>query len=182
MLAAFREAYPAMHLQIAVNNGFLNLSRREADIAVRPSNTPPENFAGRNLGMLRAAPYASKNYLSRFPDDGGSEADWSKYEWVAPDEALGHLRQARWLHEHVPPERYAASVDSLLGMAAAAEAGMLLCLLADSRPQLVRLAEPPAALDTEVWILTHPDLRRLKRIRVFIDFLYEPLAGYPALA
>lgn len=186
VLAAFRDSYPGIRLQVTVDNVFLNLSKREADVAVRPSNTPPENLVGRKLGTLRTAPYASDGYLARLPDDGRANDDWAKYEWVAPDEALGHLRQARWLREHVPPERHAASVDSLLGMAAAVEAGMgagmLLCLLADSRSGLVRLAEAPASLDTEVWVLTHPDLRRVNRIRVFTAFLADQLSRHPALA
>lgn len=105
---------------------------------------------------------------------------------MAPDEALGHLRQAAWLRQHVPPERQAVSVDSLLGMAGAVEAGlgagMLLCLLAERRSGLVQLAPPDPALDTELWILSHPDLRRVKRIRAFTDFLFQDLSRHPALA
>jgi DNA-binding transcriptional LysR family regulator len=138
------------------------------------------------LGRLQTAPYASKTYLSQRGTDGRPAGDWAAYDWVTPDEALGHLRQARWLREHVPPERYAVSVDSLLGMADAVEAGlgagMLLCLLADARPALVQLAPPAPELDTELWILTHPDLRRVMRIRTFVDFLAARLSGHPALA
>jgi DNA-binding transcriptional LysR family regulator len=103
-----------------------------------------------------------------------------------PDDSLAHLRQARWMREHVPADRYAASVDSLLGMVAAVEAGlgagMLLCLLADARPGLVRLAAPDPALDTDVWLLTHPDLRRVQRIRVFTAFVHDALARQAAFA
>ncbi|MFL6635558.1 MAG: LysR family transcriptional regulator [Massilia sp.] len=174
-LAEFRTRYPGIQLQITVDNSFLNLSRRDADVAIRPSNTPPDNLVGRKLGSLRTAPYASTAYLGgRAP--GGA---WSAYEWVAPDDSLAHLRQARWLREHVPANKVAASVDSLLGMVAAVEAGlgagMLLCLLADARPGLVRLADPDPALDTDVWVLTHPDLRRVQRIRVFTTFVFDGL-------
>jgi len=181
-LSAFRRTYPGIQLQVTVNNSFLNLSRRDADVAVRPSNTPPDNLVGRKLGRVRTAPYAADAYLRRRGPAGG----WEDHDWVAPDDTLAHLRQARWLREHVPPERHAISVDSLLGMAAAVEAGlgagMLLCLLADARPGLVRLADPDPALDTDVWILTHPDLRRVNRIRVFTAFLFDGLSRHPAFA
>jgi DNA-binding transcriptional LysR family regulator len=181
-LSAFRETYPGIQLQVTVNNSFLNLSRRDADVALRPSNTPPDNLVGRKLGRLRTAPYAADAYLRR----RGPIEGWADHDWVAPDDTLAHLRQARWLCEHVPPERHAISVDSLLGMAAAVEAGlgagMLLCLLADARPGLVRLADPDPALDTDVWILTHPDLRRVNRIRVFTAFLFDGLSRHPAFA
>jgi DNA-binding transcriptional LysR family regulator len=191
-LSGFRAAYPGIQLQIAVNNSFLNLSKRDADVAVRPSNEPPDNLVGRRLGRLRTAPYAAEAYLRRrgpgtdWASYDGASYDREAYDWVAPDDSLAHLGQARWLREHVPAERHAATVDSLLGMAQAVEAGlgagMLLCLLADARPGLVRLAEPDPALDTAVWILTHPDLRRVNRIRVFTAWLADALAGHPALA
>jgi DNA-binding transcriptional LysR family regulator len=182
-LAEFRTTYPGIHLQVTVNNSFLNLSRRDADVAVRPSNTPPDNLVGRKLGALRTAPYAADAYL-RAVADGPTGGDWARYDWVAPDETLAHLRQARWLREHVPAQQHVVSVDSLLGMVAAVEAGlgagMLLCLLAEAKPALVRLADPDPALDTDVWILTHPDLRRVNRIRLFTAFLFDRLSGHAA--
>jgi DNA-binding transcriptional LysR family regulator len=184
-LAAFREEHPGIQLQVTVNNSFLNLTRRDADVAIRPSNTPPENLVGRKLGKLKTAPYASTRYLDHARTSGRRDDDWPAHDWVAPDEALAHLRQARWLREHVPPERYAVSLDSLLGMRAAVEAGlgmgMLLCMLAEPRAQLVQVAPPEPALDTELWVLTHPDLRRINRIRTFTEFLYAKLSQHPAL-
>jgi DNA-binding transcriptional LysR family regulator len=173
VLADFRAGYPGIQLQITVNNSFLNLSKRDADVAIRPANAPPDNLVGRKAGVLRTAPYASTACLAQRPR--------GDHDWIAPDDSLAHLRQARWLREHVPADKVAASVDSLLGMVAAVEAGlgagMLLCLLADTRPGLVRLADPDPALDTDVWILTHPDLRRVQRIRVFTAFVFDGLAA-----
>lgn len=182
-VSAFRLAYPGVHLQLAVDNRFVNLSRRDADVAIRPSNAPPDNLVGRKVGRLRTAPYAAQAYLDRRGEAGDG---WDSYDWVAPDDALGHLRQAAWLRQHVPIERQVLSVDSLLGMAGAVEAGlgagMLLCLLAEARRGLVQLAPPDPALDTELWILSHPDLRRVKRIRAFTDFLFQELSRHPGLA
>lgn len=182
-VSAFRLAYPGVHLQLAVDNRFVNLSRRDADVAIRPSNAPPDNLVGRKVGRLRTAPYAAQAYLDRRGEGGDG---WDRYDWVAPDDALGHLRQAAWLRQHVPIEKQVLSVDSLLGMAGAVEAGvgagMLLCLLAEGRRDLVQLAPPDLALDTELWILSHPDLRRVKRIRAFTDFLFQELSQHPGLA
>jgi DNA-binding transcriptional LysR family regulator len=181
-VSAFRLAYPGVHLQLAVDNRFVNLSRRDADVAIRPSNAPPDNLVGRKVGRLRTAPYAAQAYLDRRGEGGDG---WDRYDWVAPDEALGHLRQAAWLRQHVPIERQVLSVDSLLGMAGAVEAGlgvgMLLCLLAERRRGLVQLAPSDPALDTELWILSHPDLRRVKRIRALTDFLFQELSQHPGL-
>jgi DNA-binding transcriptional LysR family regulator len=71
----------------------------------------------------------------------------------------------------------------MLGMVDAVRAGiglgMLLCLLAERESDLVRLAPPPPELDTQVWVLTHPDLRRVQRIKALTDHLYETLSRHP---
>ena len=48
--------------------------------------------------------------------------------------------------------------------------------LADARSELVRLAPPDPAFTTQVWILTHPDLRQVARIRAFTQFLFDALS------
>jgi DNA-binding transcriptional LysR family regulator len=182
MIEAFCTRHPGVRLQVVVNNHFLSLTRREADVAIRGSNRPPENLVGRHVGDIRTAPYASRAYLK----SQGRGRPLAALDWVAPDESLAHLEQSKWLARHVAPERVAMTVDSLVGMVHAVEQGvgaaMLLCPLADVRPGLVRLAEPEAALNTQLWILTHPDLRQVARIRAFSQFMFEALVADPRLA
>jgi DNA-binding transcriptional LysR family regulator len=183
LFAEFRSMHPRIQLQIVINNSFLSLSRREADVAIRPANAPPEYLVGRRIGRLQTAPYAARRYLQQLglptEADHPRLADWSAYDWVVPDDALSHLAQARWIRDHVPEPRRAVSADSLVAMADAVRhgmgAGMLLCLLAGADPDLVRLAPVDEAMDTDLWVLTHPDLRHSARVRVLGDFLYERL-------
>jgi DNA-binding transcriptional LysR family regulator len=174
-LAEFRALNPAIQMEIVINNTFLSLTRREADIAVRPSNIVPENLVGRRTGRLRTAIYASKSYLKK----NAKKKEWAAHDWVAPDETLSHLAQAKWMRENIPEDRIVVRVDSLVGMVAAVSQGMglgmLLWLLADGEKDLVRLAEPLNELDTDLWILTHPALKGVARIKAFTDFLYDRL-------
>ena len=130
--AEFRALNPAIRMEIAVNNTFLSLTRREADVAVRPSNRVPENLVGRRVGRLRTTIYASKSYLKK----SAKKKEWAAYDWVAPDETLAHLAQAKWMREHIREDRVVVHLDSLLGMVAAVRnamgLGMLLCLSADN--------------------------------------------------
>jgi molybdate transport repressor ModE-like protein len=175
-LAEFHRRQPAIQLQVVVNNTFLSLTRREADVAVRPTNRPPENLVGRRVGRIQSAIYASKAYLAQ----RGRKKAWSDHDWVAPDETLAHLAQAKWMQAQIPAERIVARVDSLSGMTEAVRhglgLGLLLCLNGDSERELLRLAEPDEMLDTQVWILTHPDLRHVARVKALTDFLYAELA------
>lgn len=181
-IEAFCRRHPAVRVQVVVNNHFLSLTRREADVAIRGSNRPPDNLVGRHVGDIRTAPYASRAYLRA----AGRRRRLEDMEWIAPDESLAHLEQAKWLARTIAADRVVMTVDSLVGMVHAVEQGigaaMLLCPLADARPGLVRLAEPDAALDTQIWILTHPDLRQVARIRAFTQFLFDALAADPRLA
>lgn len=181
-LQAFCARHPAVQLQIVVNNQFFSLTRREADVAIRGSNRPPQNLVGRRVGDIQTAPYAARTLLG----PQGRVPALDELDWIAPDESLSHLEQAAWLRRHVAPDRIALSIDSLLGMADAAALGlgaaMLLCPLGDARPELTRLAAPDPQLDTQIWILTHPDLRQVARIRAFSQFMFDALGADPRLS
>ena len=180
-VAEFHARHPQIQIQIVVNNSFLNLTQREADIAVRGSNRPPENLIGRRAGVIETAVYASRKYLRAL----GRDRDAERFHWVAPDESLAHLESAKWMRQNVPAERIAMRVDNLVGMvdavAAGVGVGMLLCPLADRRRELVRVQEPMRQMDTAIWVLTHPDLKHVARIRALTDFLYEKLRDEPRL-
>ena len=182
LLARFRAAYPGVQVQVVMNNTLLSLTKREADVAVRGSNRPPENLVGRRVGDIQTALYASRAYLKEV----GRRTNLDEYAWVAPDEGLSHLEQAKWLSKHVDPTRIALRVDSLVGMVDAVHSGvgvgLLLCPLADARPELVQLAPPDPQLNTRIWILTHPDLKQVARIRAFTQFLFDALSQDPRLA
>jgi DNA-binding transcriptional LysR family regulator len=80
----------------------------------------------------------------------------------------------------VPADRIVYAVSSVSGLAEAIEAGIgvgyLPCLLGDVRPGLMRLGELAPALGNNLWLLSHPDLRRSARVRVMLDFLATELA------
>lgn len=180
ILADFRARHPHIELQVAIHNNFLNLTRREADVAVRPASAPPEHLLGRYAGRLQTAPYASRAYLDRMGAPAEPQSPpWPGHWWVIPDDSLAHLAQARWALANVPADRCAVRTDSLIAMAQAVRlgmgAGMLLCMLGDADASLVRLAEPDPALDTPLWLLTHPDLRHSARVRAFNDFVADAL-------
>jgi DNA-binding transcriptional LysR family regulator len=179
-LKRFGDLHPNVALQLVINNSFLNLTRREADVALRPSNTPPANLVGREVGSVATALYASRHYLEEADRAGIGRDDWPAHRWVGADDSLAHLALARWMADHVPPARIALRADSLVAMADAAAAGFgvapLLCLLAQARPGLVQLADPDPRFATRLWLLCHRDLRATARVRALMRFLHEELA------
>ena len=176
LLAEFRHSYPEITVELAVDNRMLNLTRREADVALRPTRQPPETLAGRRIAGLASAVYGPAGA------DGGNTSD---RRWVAWEEGGGPPLVARWLAEHVDRHAIAYRSNSMLNQASAARAGLglavLPCFLADGDPRLQRISGPLPELATELWLLTHPDLQRTARIRVLLDLLYDALRQKRAL-
>lgn len=160
-LAAFRLAHPGVRLEVSVANRVADLTRRDADVALRPTKAPPETLIGRRLCNIGFAAYCA----------AGAEAG---EDWLGVDDSLGGTVLARWLRATVPPERIALKLDSLLVMRDAAAAGLgraaLPCYLGDADPRLRRLApEVLPVPELGLWLLTHADLRRTARVRAFTE-------------
>ncbi len=178
-LAGFRQKYPGVALELVVGNPFFNLTKREADVAVRPTNTPPENAVGRRLCDVATTFYASKAYLDTY----GSDLD--DQSWLLPDETLAHLPALKWVMQHHPHASVPVRSNSLLGLLEAARCGLgvapLPCFLGDPDPVLGRVAEPRPEFTVGLWLLTHADLRRTARVRAFLDYMAGAIAGDHAL-
>ncbi len=170
LLAEFRTAYPDITVELVIDNRMLNLTRREADIALRPTRRPPETLAGRRIANLASAVYTARDSAV---EDGGDP------RWAAWEEGAGPPQVARWLIGNVDRHVIGYRSNSMLNLASAARAGLgraiLACFLGDSDPGLRRSGEPLPELETELWLLTHPDLQRTARIRVLLDLLYDAL-------
>ncbi len=180
-LPAMRALHPGIQFEVAISNAMANLSRREAEIAIRPTPEPPEILVGRRVAAIAHAIYGSKAYLSGHP-----EKEMSAHDWIALDDALASTAIGRWIHENLRTANITCRVDALPALRDAALAGLglalLPCYLGDPTPGLGRLAqktmtEPRSAL----WLLTHDDLKRTARIRVTLDFLAKAFASERAL-
>jgi DNA-binding transcriptional LysR family regulator len=115
----FREAYPEIALTVAVDVGFADLAKREADVAIRIIDAPPPDLVGRRIASAAAAVYGSEN-LSRGALERGK---LEKLDWVG-FETGSSMAFARWMDEHVPNERVTLRVNSAWGMRDAVDAGM----------------------------------------------------------
>jgi DNA-binding transcriptional LysR family regulator len=177
----FRARHPEIVPEFTISNAMANLTRREADIAIRPVPDPPEHLVARRIADIAHALYASPDYLMRnnCRDLGGQ--DWIGLEDTAPPTVVG-----RWLRRHVQPGHVVLTVDALPALRDAARAGLglvvLPCYLGDCDDGLRRLAVTPADLpQSALWLLTHDDLRRTARVRAVVDFFAVALLRYRAL-
>ena len=177
-LDAFRETYPRITLEIAVDNRVLSLVRREADVAIRPGGRPTEKgVVGRRVGAVAGALYASTRYLARHGTPDTLDA-LAGHHFVGGDASLRHVGFIQW-PEVRWGDRIVVRTGSVLAMASLIEAGLgvgaVPCYLLDERPDVVRLFPPEQALTSELWLLLHADLRQTARVRAFVDFLWSAI-------
>lgn len=179
IFAAFRAAHPLIRLDVVMASQTLNLSRRDADVAIRASDSPGETLVGRRLANLNWAVYAHAGAPATEAEAHEPKLLFRR-DWVALGDPLGYVKAARYVRDHVPAERIALRSSAVLGLTEAVEQGMgigpLPCFIADQRPGLVRLLPPDPDFSTGLWILTHPDIRHAPRVRAFMDFVGGELA------
>lgn len=176
----FRQHCPDVRLDVVLSNLPLNLSKRDADVAIRATDTPPENLVGRRIVRITWALYARAAEAPQI-----DPAELFARDWITLGDSFAAIKAVRFVHEHVAPERIAYKLNTVLGLAEAVEAGLgigyLPCFIGDARPGLARLQPPQPDYGTDLWVLTHPDLRQSARVRVFLDFLAAEIGAQRAL-
>ncbi len=159
-LRAFQELHPGVELGLQIDSQHADLGRRDADIAIRPTRTPPETLIGRRVASFDYAAFSANGA------DG-------RNHWIVFEGEIAMIPAARWLAENVAADAVALRVNAMTAAAAAAAAGwgkaLLPTYLAASYGLLQR-SEPVIPLKSEVWLLYHADLRSNPRVRCFTEF------------
>jgi DNA-binding transcriptional LysR family regulator len=172
VLAGFRRAYPEITLDIIVSNTLLNLSKRDADVAIRATYQETRSLIGRYISPIAWAVFGANSFDgTRF----NLLADPVRHTWVAFADDTALARPAKWLKDHgVDESRIVYKVNTLLGIAEAVahEIGLALlpCYIGETTPGIARLSPPLPELEGQLWIVAHPDLKRIWRVGAFLDF------------
>ena len=167
-LAQFMPEYPALTLELSTSNDFANLSRRDADIALRLTKTPPEHLVGRCLGTVAyqvcASPAFARQHAGR---------ELAELTWIAPDDFLPDHPTVVWRREHLPGVRPSYRCNSMLSVTELVRGGMGVAALPDFLlgDGLQPLGPALAGHDTALWLLTRPDCRALRSVVALFDEL-----------
>ena len=170
MLGRFRSRYPAVQVDLVVSEEALNLSRRDADVALRATRAPPPNLVGRRIATIAWAVYGRVQ----------AEPEAADAAWVSPSEAVAGGLFARFVAARAGSERVALRINTVQGLCEAIVEGVgigpLPCYRGDRIAALRRLSGPEPDLAGSLWLLTHPDLRHAARVRAFMDHVAAEVA------
>jgi len=177
VIASFQRANPRIRIEVLVGNQPLNLTRGDSDIALRATLAPPENLFGRKVATIAWAIYGRRvDYDDTLPSD---EALWAR-QWVSFGHGLSGLKAFEFVQARVSEQRVGYRSDSVAGITAAIAAGigigLLPCMHGDLTPGLVRLSPVLADVYDELWVLTHPDIRKSDRVYAFLCHCAQEIA------
>jgi DNA-binding transcriptional LysR family regulator len=180
----FMDLYPEIQVSLVVNDTELDLSMREADVAIRMSPPRQPDLVQRHLTTLRYHIYASSEYLKRFGTPQKPE-DLDKHRVVVyGEDSLPPTRTINFLwdagvrpgHERRP----IFMVNNVYGILRAVESGLGIAALPDFMAQeavdLIRILPELAGPEVEAYFVYPEELRSSKRIAVFRDFLLRKVA------
>ena len=164
-LGGFMRLHPGLQVQLVGDNRTLDLSRREADVAVRMSRPQVPGLVTRKLGEMAYAFYASATDMRPF----------SEQMFLAYDDTSNDLAQEQLLSKIVPPERIALRSNLTQVLIESARAGVgcaaLPCLAGEGDALLRRVPSPGPMQSMPLWLAYHEDLRRSPRLRAITEFI-----------
>jgi DNA-binding transcriptional LysR family regulator len=182
MFGAFCKQFPEIKLDVVIDNRALNLSRRDADVAIRATAEPPETLVGRRIASIAWSVYGAKGCDIAPTDDPNELTD---HTWIGFGDAIGNIGPARWMSRAIGTGTIFYRLNTVLGLAQAIEAGLGIgfvpCFIGDKAPGLTRLLRKPMVFDASLWLLTHPDLKNSARVRAFVDFMGRELMRHKPL-
>jgi DNA-binding transcriptional LysR family regulator len=173
ILSDFLDQHSDIQIELDVSNRSVDLTRREADMALRATMNPPDYLVGRKVAEITTAVYAVKKLIPEKIDDDM----FDKLPWIGFDERMASVPQARWMRERLPHIVPRLRMDSFLAITRSAAIGVgaanLPCFAASQEPSLIQLSTPMDGPRMELWLLSHPDVRGNARVRALQQYLTE---------
>jgi len=168
MFASFSKTHPQVELHIIVSNTDASLSQREADVAIRLTDSPTDTLIGKRVVTVGSTIYGSRAYIDQLRSQN------SEPKWIGVECCTFHKT---WTKKNCGDQSHNFySDDTLLTLAALREGlgvAYLPCFMGDTDPLLERYCDPDPAHNLGLWVLLHPDLKRTLRVMVFRDHMIK---------
>lgn len=163
-LPGFFDRHPGISIDLLTGMSTLNVSRQEAEVAIRNQRPEAGNVIIKKLGIQAQAFYRAK----------GPQVEDTTIKWASVRDEFFIPSQLNDLTQEAPSKLF---TTSLYSQVVAARAGigkaMLPCIIGDVEPLLERIGAPVASFGQELWLVYHKDLSSSPRIRAVVEFIEE---------
>lgn len=179
VLTRLRRAYPGIEIRLVASNRASDLSRREADIAIRHFRPTQPDLIARKIGEFEACLYATPGYLRGIGDpttqEGFKDAEFLGFD--DSDSMLNGLRDAGF---DLTGRNFPVVTDNHVVQWALVKQGIgigaMIAEVGDAEPAVRRILPELPPFTAPIWLTTHRELHTSRRVRIVYDFLAEALA------
>jgi DNA-binding transcriptional LysR family regulator len=175
-MSALKALYPELQVQLIMLPRVIKLSNREADLAVALSRPTEQRQIVRKLCSYRVGIYASKEYL-RDHAPISALADLSGHSFIGYVADLLYTPELDMLPQIAGSPRVSFESTSVIAQIQATVTGVGLCILptfmAAADPRLHTVLPDEFSPEREFWLVIHPEMVNLARVRAVIDFIAE---------
>jgi DNA-binding transcriptional LysR family regulator len=178
ILDVFHARYPGLKVELHMAESLFDLSKGEADVAIRGGQPKDESLIGRKIADVPWCIYASRTYVERHgsPKRPADINDHSIIEFIGE---IADLKAAQWVRSNAPRAAVAGHCSNVPSILLAVKSGAALAPLpaplADRENDLIRVFGPISEISYPMYLLTHRDLRKIPRISAFFDFCVSEL-------
>ncbi|MEM6325289.1 MAG: LysR family transcriptional regulator [Pseudomonadota bacterium] len=180
LLAPLRSTAPGIRVRIVASSDFQNLTRREADIAIRHVRPEQPDLIARHVGDFRASLYAATAYLDRAGRPRVLQ-DIAAHDFVGnadPERLMAPLHN---MGIPVRADRFVMSSESGVVAWELVKAGYGVSMqpevLGDAEPGVEKVLDAFPSFEFPIWLVTHRELQTSRRIRIVFDTLVRGLAS-----
>jgi DNA-binding transcriptional LysR family regulator len=174
LLEIFHGRYPGLRVELIMGDHFLDIAKGEADVAIRAGVPNEESLVGRKIADVPWALYCSRGYLTRHGRIERVE-DIASHRVIDFDGDIRDHHAAKWLRSVAPAAQVVARSNTVPGLLMTVKSGAgvapLPVPLAARDSDLVAVLGPLPGLYSPIYLLTHPDIRQMPRVRAFFDFI-----------
>jgi DNA-binding transcriptional LysR family regulator len=174
LLKKFNQLYPEIFVELIISPQVYDLSKREADIALRVSKNPSQYLFGKLVGKVDIGVFSGKKYKAKKTLDESFEKD----SWVVGVEQLENHDHNRWLLQKSTGKNFISGGNHMIAIASLVQSnlglGVIPIYLSKILPNL-KLLHKVSELESKLWILTHQDLKNNCKVRALMDFLSKEL-------
>jgi DNA-binding transcriptional LysR family regulator len=180
MLRSLREKHPRLRVEMSLSDSQADVLAHEVDVAVRTAETRQGSLTARRVSRIPLGFFASPDYVRRrgMPATMDALAD---HDLIGPDRSPSDLALAERLGPLFAPNRFVLRSDSHPAQLAAARAsvGIAVCQvpLCEADPRLMRVVPGYVVHFLDVWLVTHPNLVKVARVRAVLDHFAAEFGG-----
>ena len=179
IIGKLRDEAPNITIDVVASNRLENLTRRDADIAIRHVEPDQPDLIARRLTDFQATFYATRDYIARHGEPYTAD-DVPGHIFIGPRDLPQMLDFLAQRDLHISETQFKLRSDSGVVISELMRAGLGIAVLPSGLWPDTEVVQPVFTglepVHFPVWLVTHRELRTSRRIRIVFDAIANGLS------